>query len=175
MAGDNLVLYVATYMDPAAAMSDYKALKDTAPGADFSVEESVVVSRDDAGKVTVKETGGGEVARGAAWGAGAGAIVGLFAPPFLLATAIGAGIGALAGEFTKKHEENELGVDLEEYLPEGSSAILVLLDDKYLDGVQKALEKADKRISKAIDKGDYEKLKKAVEKSETEVGDAIDS
>jgi uncharacterized membrane protein len=175
MTGDNLVLYVATYMDPAGATADYKALKEATAGSDFSIEGSVVVSRDDAGKVMVKETGGGEVGRGAAWGAGAGAIVGLFAPPFLLATAIGAGIGALVGEFNKKHEEKKLGVDVDEYLPEGSSAILVLLDDEYLDRVQMALEKADKRISKAIDKGDYEKLEKALEKSADQVDKAMDS
>ncbi len=175
MAGDNLVLYVATYNDPAAAASDYKTLKDAEGSDELVIEGSVVVSRDDEGKVAVKETGGGQVGRGALIGGGAGAIVGLFAPPFLLATAIGAGIGALAGEFSKKHEEKKLGVDLDEYLPEGSSAILVVLDDRYLDGVESALTKADKQINKAIDSGDYDKLQKALSKADTEVDDAVDS
>jgi uncharacterized membrane protein len=175
MAGDNLVLYVATYMDPAAAASDYKTLKDAAGSDEFKIEGSVVVSRDADGKVDVKETGGGEVGRGALIGGGVGAIVGLFAPPFLLATAIGAGIGAIAGEISKKHEDKELGVDLEEYLPEGSSAILVVLDDQYLDGVQGALTKADKQVNKAISSGDYDKLQKAVAQAQGEVDDAVES
>jgi len=173
--GDNLVLYVATYMDPSAADSDYQTLKSAESSDDFKIEGSVVVNRDEAGKVDVKETGGGEVGRGALIGGGVGAIVGLFAPPFLLATAVGAGIGAIAGEISKKHEDKELGVDLEEYLPEGSSAILVVMDDKYLDNVQAALTKADKQVNKAISSGDYDKLQKAVGKAQGEVDDAVES
>ena len=175
MAGDNLVLYVATYSDAAAAASDYKTLKDAESSDQLAIEGSVVVSRDADGKVDVKETGGGQIGGGAFLGGGIGAIVGLFAPPFLLATAIGAGIGAIAGELTKKHDEKKLGVDLDEYLPDGSSAILVVLDDEYLDGVQNALTKADKQVNKAIDSGDYDDLKKALSKADTEVDDAVDS
>ncbi len=134
-----------------------------------------MVSRDAEGKVAVKETGGGQIGGGALIGGGVGAIVGVFAPPFLLATAIGAGIGAIAGELTKKHEEKKLGVDLDEYLPEGSSAILVVLHDQYLDGVEGALTKADKQVNKAIDSGDYDQLQKALSKADTEVDDAVDS
>ncbi len=74
----------------------------------------------------------------------------------------------------KRHEEKELGVDLDEYLPPNSSAAVVV-DDRYLDRVEKALTRADKRISKAIDSGDADKLAKALEKSSDELGDAIDS
>jgi uncharacterized membrane protein len=79
MAGDNLVLHVATHNDRAAAASGYKTLKDAEGSEKLVVGGSVVVSRDDEGKVAVKETGGGGVGRGALIGGGAGAIVGLFA------------------------------------------------------------------------------------------------
>ncbi len=64
MAGDNLVLYVATYNDPAAAASDYKTLKDAEGSDELVIEGSVVVSRDADGKVAVKETGGAEPVHG---------------------------------------------------------------------------------------------------------------
>jgi uncharacterized membrane protein len=108
-------------------------------------------------------------------GGGVGLVVGLFAPPLLAATAIGAGIGAVLGHFTKKHEEKELGVELDEYFPADSSAVVVVIDNKYLDRVAAALGKADKRINKAIDADDYDKLQKALSKSADEVGDAVDS
>ena len=108
-------------------------------------------------------------------GGGVGLVVGLFAPPLLAATAIGAGIGALLGHFTKKHEEKELGVELDEYLPLNSSAVVVVIDNKYLDGVEKALDNSSKRINKAIDSDDYDKLQKALAKSDDEIGDAVDS
>ena len=109
------------------------------------------------------------------WARPAALVLGLFAPPLLLATAVGAGIGAGIGELKKRHEEKELGVDIEEYLPAGSSAVIVLVDDLYLDRVEHALEKSSKKISKAVDSGDYEKLQKALEDADKRVSDAVDS
>ena len=82
----------------------------------------------------------------------------MFAPPFLLATAIGAGIGAIAGKLAKNHEEKKFGVDLDQYMDADSSAILVVMENQYLDGVEAALGKADSQVSKAINKVDYDDL-----------------
>ncbi|MCZ7529645.1 MAG: DUF1269 domain-containing protein [Acidimicrobiia bacterium] len=81
----------------------------------------------------------------------------------------------MLGHFTKKHEEKQLGVELEEYFPPGSSAVVVVVDDRYLDRVEAALRKADKKISKAIDSDDYEKLQKAISDAGDDVGKAVDS
>ena len=170
----NLALYVAGYSDPGSAQQDFDSLKD-AEGDDLDVVAAVVMSRDADGNVDVLEHGDGTTAAGAVMGGGVGLVVGLFAPPLLAATAIGAGIGAVLGHLTKKHEEKELGVELDEYLPPDSSAVVVVIDDKYLDRVGNALDNADKRINKAIDADDYDKLQKALSKSEDEIGDAVDS
>lgn len=175
MDNQNLVLYVASYGDAASAAADYKALRDAESGTDLLVLGAVVVSKDDDGKIDVDEKGAPQAVGGAVVGGGIGAIVGLFAPPFLLAAAVGAGIGAIAGELTKKHEEKKLGVDLDEYLPDGSSAILVVMEDMYLDRVEGALSNANKNINKAIDSGDYEQIQKAIADSDDDVADAIDS
>ncbi len=102
-------------------------------------------------------------------------MVGLFAPPLLAATAVGAGIGAVVGKLTKRHEEKELGVELEEYLPPGSSAVVAVVDDRWADQVEAALVKSDKRLNKAIDAGDYDELQKAMAKSDAEVSNAVTS
>ena len=174
MTGDNLVLYVAAYSDAASARQDFDALK-ALQGPDLEIAGAVVMNRDADGDVDVLAVGDGTVAGGAWLGGGVGLVVGLFAPPLLASTAIGAGIGALLGHFTKKHEEKELGVDLDEYLPPDSSAVAVVVDDKYLDRVEAALVKSAKKVSKAIDKDDFDKLQKAVANAEKNVGDAIDS
>lgn len=85
---------------------------------------AAVLSRAEGGDVGVKEVGDGEVGGGALIGALGGLVVGLFAPPLLLSTGIGAGIGAGVGALMKHHEEKAIGVDAEEYLPPGSSAIV---------------------------------------------------
>ena len=174
MAGDNLALYVAAYSDADTAKQDFEALK-SAEGDDLKIEGAVVMSRDADGKVDVLEQGDGDTASGAVIGGGIGFVVGLFAPPLLAATAIGAGIGAVLGHLTKRHEEKELGAELDEYFPPNSSAVVVIIDDKYLDRVEASLTKADKKVSKAIDSGDAEKLQKALSDSADDVDDAIDS
>jgi len=174
MAMDNLILYIATYDDTASATEDYKALKD-AEVADLEVVSSVVMHRDDDGKVSVDEHGTGQVKSGALIGGGAGLVLGLFAPPLLAATAIGAGVGAIAGKLAERHEEKKIGVDLEDTLPKGSSAIVAVIDDRYLDRVDAALSKAARKIEKAIDKDDYEALQKAIDEGGDEVAKAIAS
>jgi uncharacterized membrane protein len=176
MAGDNLVLYVASYDDPESAETDFKSLKDAQAAADFAVVGAVVASRDDAGNVTVDEHGvASPVAGSATLGAAGGLVVGLFAPPLLAATAIGAGIGAGIGALKKRHEEKQLGVDIEEYLPPGTSAVIVVADDTYADRIDRALTKSTKKINKAVDSGDYEKLEKELEDADKRVSKAIDA
>ena len=172
----NLVLYVASYGDATSANQDFESLK-AAQGDEFKVKGAVVMSRDADGNVDVLESGDAneDTAAGAWIGGGIGLVVGLFAPPLLLSTAIGAGIGALLGHFTKKHDEKELGVDLEEYFPPNSSAVAVVIDDKYLDRVQAALASADKNVSKAISSDDYDQLQQALADSQTDVDKAVDS
>ena len=176
MAGENLSLYVASYADVAAAKADFQSLKDAERAEDFVVVGAVVASRDDAGKVTVDEHGAASPVGGSAVvGGGAGLVVGLFAPPLLLAGVVGAGIGAGIGGLKKRHEEKKMGVDLEEYLPVGSSAVIVVVNDTYLDRVNKALTKSTKKINKAVDKGDYDELTKALQDADASVSKAVNS
>ena len=175
MVGENLSLYVASYPEAATAADDFKALKDAQGAGEYKVVAAAVISRDAQGNVDVDEHGTGEVGGGAALGATGGFVVGLFAPPLLLATAIGAGIGAGIGALVKRHEEKEMGADVEEYLPPGSSAIAVVVDDTYLDNVDKVLGKSAKKVSKAIDSGDVDKLKEALTEAGLNIDDAISS
>lgn len=173
--GDNMILYVATYTSDEDAQSDYQTLHDAQKSGDVMVVSAVVVSRDDDGEVTVDEHGTGQVAAGATGGGLVGLAVGLFAPPLLLATAVGAGIGAGIGALMKRHDESELSIDLQEYLPPGTSAIVCVMEDTYMDRVDKALSKSAKKIDKAIDSGDYDRLTKELDKAGHRIDDAVES
>ena len=173
MTDRNLILVVAAYgEDDSAAAADYAAIKEI---GDTAVVAAVVLQRDAEGEVKVKEHGGGIVAAGTGIGAVVGICVGLFAPPLIAATAVGAVVGAEAGKIVKHHEEKKIGVDAEEWLPNNSSAIVAVVDDLYLDRVDKAITKASKKIDKAIDKGDYEAIVKAINEGGDKVVDAINS
>lgn len=174
MSMDNLMLYVATYPDAASAAEDYRQLQ-AAREADLEVVSSVVMHRDADGKVTVDEHGTGQVSSGALIGGAAGLVVGLFAPPLLAATAVGAGIGAVAGKIAERREERKIGVDLEEALPPDSSAIIAIIDDRYLDRIDAALDTSLRKVEKAIDKDDYEALQKAIDEGGDRIAKAIAS
>ena len=170
MADLNVSLLVAAYGDDAsAAAEDFQAIKGL---DDIAVVAAVVLQRDSTGEVEVTEHGGGLVAAGTTVGAVGGFVVGLFAPPLLLATAVGAGIGAGVGAIKKRHQEKAIGVDAEEWLPVGSSAIVAVVDDLYLDRVDKAVGKAAKKVTKAIDKGDYDAIVKAVNEGDEKIIEA---
>ncbi len=175
MNTDNLALVVGSYAAAGKAAEDFAALKSGEEAGQYKVIQAVVMSRDASGKVDVKEHGDLHVAGGATLGAGAGLVLGLFAPPLLAATAIGAGIGAVVGKLSKRHEEKKMGVDVEKYLPPGSSAVVAIVDDQWADAVENALVQSDKRINQAIDSGDYDQLQAALAKSSDEVTDAINS
>ena len=115
----------------------------------YEVIGAVVLVRDRDGKVHVKEHGDKAVGHGAPW-AGAGVVVGLFAPPLLAATAVGAGVDAILGKIKKDHDEKQFGVDVDEYLAPGTFATVVV-DTRWADKVEKALVRSDKRITQAID------------------------
>ena len=169
MADLNVSLVVAAYGDDASAAADFQTIKGV---DDAYVVAAVVLTRDSAGKVQVTEHGGGLVASGTTVGAVAGFVVGLFAPPLLLATVVGAGIGAGVGAIRKRHEEKAIGVDAEEWLPVGSSAIVAVVDDLYLDRIDKAVGKATRKVTKAIDKGDYDAVVKAVNEGDEKIIEA---
>jgi len=167
MTEPNISLFVAAYGDDStAAEEDFQAIKAI---GDTAVLAAVVLSRDSDDKVVVKEHGGGLVAGGTTVGALGGLVVGLFAPPLLAATAVGAAIGAGAGAIAKRHEEKTIGVDAEEWLPVGASAIVAVVDDLYLDRVDAAVNKAAKKVNKAIDQGDYDAVVKAVNEGDEKI------
>jgi len=172
MTEPNYVLFVAAYDDESAAQEDFTSIKSL---DDTAVVAAVVLSRDAAGKVEVKEHGGGLISKGTGIGAVGGLVVGLFAPPLLLSGLVGAGIGAGVAAIAKHHEEKKIGVDAQEWLPAGSSAVVAVVDDLYLDRVEAAIEKANKKLSQAIDKGDYDAVVKAVNEGDEKIVEAIES
>jgi len=139
-----LDLYIAAYDDSAAAEQDWEGVKQLAKEKVVSVEALVLVNRDADGKIHIKDNAH-SVGAGAALGAVSGALVGLIFPPALLASAaVGAGIGAGAGAGVKQLEKREVKADVERTLPPGSSGIVVLVEEKWVSEVEKALGKAAK-------------------------------
>lgn len=152
-------LYIATYSDPDAAQQDWDDIKQLARDDVITVDGLVLVSRNADGKIEVKDSAH-DVGKGAALGAVGGAIIGLIFPPaFLASAAVGAGIGAGAGAILDHHQKNEIKADVEEVLPPGSSGIVALFEERWVEDVEKALTKADKVSKHEVDSESAEDVK----------------
>ena len=137
-------LYIAAYADAQGAQRDWDAIKQLVKDKVLTVEALVLVSRDDDGKIHVKDNVH-NVGVGAALGAVGGAVVGLIFPPALIASAVvGAGIGAGAGGVVGQVQKHQIKTDLERTLPPGSSAIVALVEERWVEEVRKVLAKAEK-------------------------------
>ena len=171
----NRVLFIAAYgNDAAAAKKDYESLNQV---GDTAVVASALLSRDADGKVKADEHGGRQISAGTAAGVMGGLLIGLFAPPLLAATAVGAGIGAGVGAILKHHDRNKIAssVEADDWLPPSSSAIVAIIDHQYLDRVDAGVTNAVRKISKAIDEGDYDALVKVLGEGGQQIVDAVDS
>ena len=167
MSDAPLDLYIAGYDDPEAAKEDFDALKKAQREGIVFIDGAVLISRDDDGKIHVKETGDHDVLKGSVIGVGAGLVVGLFAPPLLGALVVGGVIGGLVGKLVKTHEENKIQKDVEDTIPPGTSGIVAVFEEVWVDAVEKQLAKAAKKACKQADKETAKELKEALKAEES--------
>lgn len=111
---------IGGYLSTDAAHEDYESVRTC--GA--RLWGAVVVSKDLKGEVTIEQTDHA-VEECAAGLAGVGFVVGLFAPPLLAATAIGALVGGGSGELLHKKIGTEVEKMAESTIPIGGAGLIV--------------------------------------------------
>ena len=121
--------------------------------------------KDADGEVKVQETGDHLGHKGAKAGGGVGLVIGLFAPPLLAATAVGAAVGGLTGKFARHRVQAGIGDKLDDALPPGSAGIIAIYDHDAADAVRSALANAIRTSTAEIDKACAEELKAGLEEA----------
>src|SRR3954470_18907157 len=120
MSDDPKEVLIAVYLFEDLAEKDFDTVLKLADDGTITVEGVVLVQKDADGEVHVKETGDHLGRKGAKLGGGAGLVVGLFAPPLLAATAVGAAGGVVLGRFARHRVESGIGEKMDAALPPGS-------------------------------------------------------
>ena len=141
---------IAAYLTIDPAKADYQAVIDG--GA--KIDGAVCVSRDHAGELHVEETDH-MVRTGAEILGGVGLVVGLFAPPLLLATAAGAAIGAGLGEVAHREVESKIEQQAGETIPFGGAGLIVAYPRSSAEAVDNAVTRA---LKKAVGEADGKKV-----------------
>jgi arylsulfatase len=132
---------IGGYLSSDAAHEDYEAVLDCGE----RLWGAVVVSKDLEGTITVEETDH-VVEEGAAGLASVGFVVGLFAPPLLAATAIGAAVGAVGGEALHKKLGKGIGEQAGDTIPIGGAGLIVAYPRSAAGPVEAAVTRAVQRV-----------------------------
>jgi uncharacterized membrane protein len=132
---------IGGYLSKAAAEEDYEAVL----GCGGYLHGAVVVSKDLEGNLSVEQTD--HMVREGAAGLGAvGFVVGLFAPPLLAATAVGAAMGAVTGKVLHRKTENKLEEQAGGTIPIGGAGLIVAYPRSAAEKVEPAVTRAVKKV-----------------------------
>ena len=162
---DQLDVLIAVYLIPDLAQQDFDAYVKLVGDDEITTDGVALVLKDAEGEVHVQETGDHLGRKGAKIGGGAGLVVGLFAPPLLAATAVGAAAGALAGKFARHRAQAGIGDKMDDALPPGSAGIIAIYEHDGADAVAGALGNAIRTSIAQIDKASRDELKAGLEEA----------
>ncbi len=139
---ETIDVLIGGYLSKDAAQDDYEA----ALASGGYLHGAVVVSKDLEGNLSVEQTD--HMVREGAAGLGAvGFAVGLFAPPLLAATAVGAAIGAVAGKALHHRTEHKLEQQAGETIPLGGAGLILAYPHTAAGTVEPTVTRA---VSKAV-------------------------
>jgi uncharacterized membrane protein len=170
MSDEQKDVVIAAYLFEDLAKKDFEAVLKLAEEKRITVEGVVLVQKDRKGQVEVNETGDHLGRKGLKIGGGVGLVVGLFAPPLLAATAVGAALGGLTGKFAKHRLESGIGKKMDDALPPGSGGVIAVYDTGGADTVDKALVNAVKKSVAQIDGMSAKKLKAGLAEAQAGMG-----
>lgn len=165
MSDETLDVLIAVYLIPELAKDDFDEVVKLIEDKTITSDGVVLVKKDAEGEVHVEETGDHVGRKGATLGGGVGLVVGLFAPPLLAATAVGAGLGAVAGKFAKHRLESGIADKLDESLPPGSAGVIAVYEHADAETVDKALANAIRKSSAQIEKARASELKEGLQEA----------
>jgi uncharacterized membrane protein len=166
MSDEQFDVLIGAYLFEDLARRDYDAIMDLVEAKKITVQGVVVASKDESGETHVVEAGDHAVRKGAKIAGGVGLAVGLFAPPLLAATAVGAGVGAAAGKFAKHRVKSGIEEQMHDVLAAGSAMLIAIYDHAGAELVADATTNAIRTSVAQIDGTSAKDLKAGLEEAQ---------
>jgi arylsulfatase len=170
MSDEQKDVLIAAYLFEDLAKKDFDAVVKLAEDKAITVEGVVVVQKDADGEVHVTETGDHLGRKGVKLGGGVGLVVGLFAPPLLAATAVGAAAGGVMSKFAKHRLDSGIGEKMDAALPPASGGVIAIYESDGAGAVDKALANAVKKSVAQIDGTSAKQLKAGLAEAQAGMG-----
>ena len=134
-------LLVAAFKDEKSADEILRDLKQAKKEKLIGITNAAVLRKDQNGKLHIKETADLKGGKGAALGGVTGAAIGLLAGPALLVpAAVGALVGGLAAKLRDSGFSDERLKMIGQGLTPGSSAIIAVVEYKWVEQIEKEME-----------------------------------
>ena len=161
---------IGGYLSTDAAHEDYEAVL----GCGAHLWGAVVVSKDMEGNLSIEQSDHA-VAEGAAGLGGVGLVVGLFAPPLLAATAIGAAIGAVGGKALHKKMGSKIEESAGETIPIGGAGLIVAYPRSAAETVEPAVTRAIQKVVGEAEGHHVQALKGAIADAQKKMAEEAQS
>jgi uncharacterized membrane protein len=146
-------LLAGQFASEALADAAYAELEAIEAGTSLRIDGVVIASADQDGKIKFGRVTDHSTKTGLKWGVVGGAVLGIIFPPSILASAVGLGVvGSVLGKFRNISRRSTLADELEGLVSPGTTALIVFAQDEAVVEVEKALAKADRIVTKAVDK-----------------------
>jgi uncharacterized membrane protein len=165
-------LMAAQFADPSMADRCLQQLKQMEKDGSIDLIDAAVLVKNPDGKLKIDELKELTTGKGARRGAIIGGIFGVIFPPSLLASAaIGAAAGGVLGRLRDEGMKNEDLKAIGEDLPSGHSAIVAIVEDKWIEQFTRGVEGYDKLSRMSLD---AETVGTLIDATNTETGESVD-
>ena len=163
---ETIDVLIGGYLSADAAREDYEAVL----GCGGYLHGAVVISKDLEGNLSVEQTD--HMVREGAAGLGTiGFVVGLFAPPLLAATAVGAAMGAGAGKLLHRRTASKIEEQAGETIPIGGAGLIVAYPRSAGDQVEPVVKRAVKKVVGEAEGHHVQALKQAIADAQQKMAD----
>lgn len=164
---ETIDVLIGGYLSRDAALEDYESVL----GCGGYLHGAVVVTKSLEGELEVQQTD--HMVREGAEGLGAvGFAVGLFAPPLLAATAVGAVIGAGAGKLLHERTAKKLEEQAGATIPIGGAGLIVAYPRSAAGSVEPAVTRAVSRAVGEAEGHHVKALKGAITDAQTKLAES---
>lgn len=149
-------IIVAAFNDENAASEALEQLKEAKKEKLIGIIDAAIIRRDEQNKLHIKETADMSGGKGAAVGGVLGGILGLIGGPagIALGAAAGAAVGGVAAKAIDAGIPNERLEEIGEALKPGTSAIVAIIEHKWVQQAQDQLAQAGADVMTAALKAD---------------------
>ena len=146
-------LVVGQFPTDAEAQAAFASLEDIEQSTSLRIDAVVIASADAEGAIKLHQATEHSTKTGLKWGVVGGVVLGVIFPPSILASAVGVGVvGSVLGKIRNLSHRSKLKDELAGVIAPGTTGLIVLAEDTAVVEIEKALAKADRIVTKAVDK-----------------------